>query len=168
MRPVAFKGAEYIRIGSLKKKLKDHPDKEAKIWAKASRTTFQNRIAKESLSDDDVLNLLDYPKYFELMNAPLPQGKEGIINKLLSESLISKSKSLGYEITNLGAILFAKDLHNFPGLERKSLRVVIYKGKNRIDTIKESLGKVVTLLDLSHSSLMSMINFHPMKSLEKP
>jgi ATP-dependent DNA helicase RecG len=31
-RPVRFKGAEYVRIGSYKKKLHDHPEKERELW----------------------------------------------------------------------------------------------------------------------------------------
>ena len=32
--PVQFKGIDYIRIGSYKKKLKEHPEKQRKIWKK--------------------------------------------------------------------------------------------------------------------------------------
>ena len=31
--PVAFSGIEYIRVGSLKKKLKEYPEKERALWA---------------------------------------------------------------------------------------------------------------------------------------
>lgn len=30
--PVQFKGEEFIRVGSYKKKLKDHPEKERGLW----------------------------------------------------------------------------------------------------------------------------------------
>ncbi len=140
LRPISFKGVEFIRVGSVKKKLKDHPEKEAKIWEKASRTSFENRIAKSGITDDEVLALLDYPKYFELTGTPLPQGKDGIIARFTSEGLILKNKIEGHDITNLGAILFAKGLDKFPHLERKAMRAVIYKGKSRIETIKEHLS----------------------------
>lgn len=42
-----------------------------------------------------------------------------------------------WNITNLGAILFAKDLLRFGGLRRKIVRVVQYAGKGRILTTKE-------------------------------
>ena len=32
--PVRFSGEEYIRVGSLKKKLKDHKEKERELWSK--------------------------------------------------------------------------------------------------------------------------------------
>ncbi len=45
--------------------------------------------------------------------------------------------SRGYQIRNLGAILFAKDLNQFDTISRKAIRVIFYKGNNRVSTIKE-------------------------------
>jgi predicted HTH transcriptional regulator len=42
---------------------------------------------------------------------------------------------VNYSITNLGGILFAKNLHDFKSLERKIVRVVQYSGNNKIKTI---------------------------------
>ena len=42
-----------------------------------------------------------------------------------------------YSITNLGALLFAKDLNEFARLGRKAMRVVQYKGINRLLIQKE-------------------------------
>lgn len=38
--PVKFKGIEYIRVGSYKKPLFEHPEKARKIWTKNSGNTF--------------------------------------------------------------------------------------------------------------------------------
>jgi len=38
----------------------------------------------------------------------------------------------GWDITNLGAILFARDLGDFGSLGRKSLRIIKYTGKNKV------------------------------------
>lgn len=54
--------------------------------------------------------------------------------------MIIKNSAAGYDITNLGAILFAKDLSQFSNLKRKSVRVIIYKGKDRIETVREQEG----------------------------
>jgi len=37
-------------------------------------------------------------------------------------------------------VLFAKQLNDFPHLARKAVRVVLYKGNNRIETIREITG----------------------------
>ena len=45
-----------------------------------------------------------------------------------------------YAITNLGAILFAKRLSEFPRLSRKAVRIVQYEGNNRLSMLKENIG----------------------------
>ncbi|WP_323757544.1 ATP-binding protein [Roseivirga sp.] len=138
--PVAFQGTPFVRIGSYKQKLSDNPEKERLIWTKKPGVQFENEIAEDNLDIDQVLKLLDYPSYFDLMNIPLPSDKSGIVEKLINEKLILKEGSK-YAITNLGAILFAKEIEHFETLERKAVRVIIYDGKNRRKTIKEQIGK---------------------------
>jgi len=139
-RPVAFRGKEFIRVGTYKKPLKDHPEKERKLWEKISATSFESRVAKELLDSDEVLRLLDYPKYFELTGQNLPSNKDGIIRKLSEESLIGHAPDGSYFISNLGAILFAKSLKDFSSLQRKAVRVIVYKGKDRLHALKEQEG----------------------------
>ena len=136
--PVKFKNIEYIRVGSYKKKLSEFPEKERKIWGKSLQKEFEIDIALKDISDDEVLKLLDYPGYFDLMKLNLPTNKEAIIEKFIEEKLIVKTHN-GYNITNLGAILFAKNLNSFDKLSRKVVRVILYKGKGRLETVKEHL-----------------------------
>jgi ATP-dependent DNA helicase RecG len=138
--PVEFKGESYIRIGSYKKKLKAHPEKARKIWTKISNYVFEKGIAERGLSDDDVLTLLDYPSYFELTNQRLPSNKHSILEKFINEKIITTEGSQSYAITNLGAILFAKNINTFNTLERKAVRVIVYKGINKLKPIKEQVG----------------------------
>lgn len=137
--PVQFSGTEFIRVGSLKKKLKDFPEKERELWQLLNASRFEQGIAKAGLDGDEVLQLLDYPKYFELTSQPLPSNKEGILARLQADLLITDSLH-GWSVTNLGAILFAKNLNAFGSLSRKALRVIQYQGKNRIQTLREAPG----------------------------
>lgn len=155
--PVSFKNVEYIRIGSYKKRLSEHPEKERKIWAKSSNKIFEKEIALSDLTDDTVLSLLDYSNYFYLLKLSLPNTKNEILKKLESEKLITSSKNK-YNITNLGAILFAKDLTNFENLYRKSPRVIIYNGKDRLKTIKEQIG--MKGYAIGFEGLINYINDH--------
>jgi len=91
------------------------------------------------LTKADVISLLSTETYFDLMNIPFPKNQEGTIERLLAEKIIAKTKQ-GLAITNLGAILFAKDLGNFDLLSRKSVRVIKYKGKNKVETEREQIG----------------------------
>ncbi len=136
-KPVDFFHVPYIRVGSITRKLADFPEKERKIWRKADRP-YELEIAKDNLSITDVIGLLSTETYFDLMNLPYPSNQNGVIEKFIDENLVVKSR--GYSITNLGAILFAKNLTNFDSVYRKSVRVIVYKGKNKVETIREQIG----------------------------
>lgn len=138
-RPVKFSGIEYVRVGSYQKKLSEHPEKERKIWDRTGASTFERGIALENVTQSQVLELIDWESYFSLMKLPEPTNEAGIIEKLKSEKLLI-SKQANFNITNLGAILLARKLEPFEGLTRKSVRVIQYSGKNRLNTIREQVG----------------------------
>ena len=138
--PVQFAGQEYIRIGSYKRKLKDFPGKERELWRIFDQTPFEDYVAVERASDDEVLRVLDYPAYFDLLGLPLPDNRVGILSALASDGLICRCDAGGWNITNLGAMLFARELKKSPGLRRKAMRVIQYPGRTRIETLKEQIG----------------------------
>ncbi len=137
--PVSFRGEYFIRVGSYKKKLDEHPEREREIWRIENAPVFENGIALENATEEDILQLIDYPAFFELLKLPLPDNRKGIIERLIQEKVVLKTTN-GYQIKNLGAILFAKDLNQFDSISRKALRVIFYKGNNRVNTIKEQAG----------------------------
>lgn len=114
--PVRFDGMEYIRIGSYKKPLKDFPEKERELWRIFDQVPFEKMIALDSVPEDQVLSYFDYPSYFELLNIPLPENRKSILERLAEDQMIVRSNSGVWNITNLGAILFAKNLSKFPNL----------------------------------------------------
>jgi len=140
LHPVRFQNEEFIRLGSYTKKLREFPEKERELWRILGTTPFEQLTARGDIDEDDVLRLLDYPAYFKLLNIPLPAHKQGIIDALKADGLIAVSETGMWNITNLGATLFAQKLPEFPGLDRKAMRVVVYKGTNKVETIKEQVG----------------------------
>ncbi len=139
-KPVQFSGQEFIRIGSYKKNLKEYPEKERELWRVFDNTPYEDLISLQNVPESKVLSYLDYPTYFELQDIPLPENRKLILERLMEDKMIIKNTAAGYDITNLGAILLAKDLSKFPNLKRKSVRVIIYKGKDRIETVREQEG----------------------------
>lgn len=139
-RPVKFKDIEYIRIGEHKKKLKDCVELERKLWQIFDKKPFEKQITMGKISADEVLKLLDYPQYFELLEQELPSNKKGIIDALKKDRMINDNDCCSYDITNLGAIILAKKLAEFQNLERKAIRVIQYVGKDRTVAIKEQCG----------------------------
>jgi len=138
-RPVEFMHVSYIRIGTYTRRLNEFPDKQSKIWRNNPFISFEHEIAKQGVSASDIVQLLSTQTYFDLIKQPYPSDQAGVLDKFLSEKLIVKEKS-AYNITKLGAILFAKNLSDFETVNRKSIRVIVYKGKNKVETIREQVG----------------------------
>lgn len=139
-RPVQFMGREYIRIGSYKNMLKDYPEQERELWRIFENIPFETQTAAVNVTGEEVLGLLDYPVYFDLLGLPLPESRDGFLQALGSEHMIVRNQSGKWDISNLGAILFAKKLTMFRSLKRKAVRVVLYKGNSRVETIREFEG----------------------------
>lgn len=138
--PVRFVDSEFIRVNNAKRKLKDFPEKERSLWDLFREYRFEREAARTDLTSDEVLKLLDYPSYFDLTDKPLPADRESILTGLEHERIIARSPTGSFLITNFGAILFAKSLKDFEKLSRKALRVIVYKGRNKVETVREITG----------------------------
>ena len=138
--PVRFQEDEFVRVGSYKKRLKDHPERERGLWRIFDQMPFEQLAAKERASAEEVLDLLDYPAYFDLLSRPLPENRQGILQALAEDDLTRPCDAGGWDITSLGAVLFAKKLDRFRPLGRKAVRVIQYRGTSRIETIREQVG----------------------------
>jgi ATP-dependent DNA helicase RecG len=139
-QPVRFSGEEFVRIGSYKKKLKDFPEKERQLWVTFQHQVFEKDIALTGVSSDDVLQLIDYPGAFRLLGLQLPDNRRGILDRLAREKIVTPRSRSQFDVTNLGAALFANRLDEFGALGRKSMRVIVYKGSSRIETVREQEG----------------------------
>ena len=135
---IEFLHQAYIRVGSFTKKLNEFADKQAKIWRNTGKP-YELEIAQDGLSISDVIKLLSTETYFDLLKIPYPSDQKGVIEKLMDDNIIVKIHSK-YAITNLGALLFAKELKDFESVERKSVRVIVYKGTNKVETEREQIG----------------------------
>lgn len=139
-KTVMFNKNEYIRIGSYTKPLNDYPQVKADLWNRLRHRDFETQSAKEDLTAEKVLDLLDYPVYFSMQSQSIPEGHDSILHYLQEDVLVKKQDNGLYCITNLGAILFAKHLADFPSIVRKALRVTQFKGNNNIELLKDYTG----------------------------
>ena len=137
---VSFQKVEYIRSGSYTKKLNDFPAIQSQLWKKLQNVKYEEMIAKDDLSLSEALSLLDYTVYFDIKGEPQPTDINGICHYMLEEGVIIQQDNGLYSITNLGAILFAKRLSDFSRLSRKAIRVVQYRGNNKLNMLKEDIG----------------------------
>lgn len=137
---VTFEKADYIRIGSYTKKLNEYPALQAQLWDKIRNSKFEERYAKQDMELGTALQLIDYSTYFDVKEMTQPTDIAGISHYMLEEGIIDKQDNGLYAITNMGAILLAKKLSDFPKISRKSVRVVQYRGNNRLNMLKEDIG----------------------------
>lgn len=139
-RPTSFRGAEFIRVGTYTKPLRDHPEKERALWIRGSQQPFERDIAMHDVSSNDVVNLLRWPTFFTLLQEPQSNRAGAVLDRLEAEKFVVRSGDDKWNITNLGAILFAGNLREFGTLERKAVRVVLYAGEDRTQTVREQSG----------------------------
>lgn len=129
----------YVRVNSSTQKLVGYPEKEKQIWKKDDADRFLSNIAKKNVDIVDIAKYLSTETYFDLMKLPYPSSQEKVVERFIEEGFVSQYDGQ-YSITNLGAILLAKRLSDFSGLQRKSIRVITYKGKNRVETERDIVG----------------------------
>lgn len=135
--PVAFEKTEYIRSGSYTKKLNEYPELMTQLWDKLRDNRFEDMCYVKDLRYGDVLQMIDCGAYFSMLKIPQPTEEKEVMHYLLEDGVVIRLDNGLYAITNLGAILFAKDLNIFPRLGRKAMRVVQYQGRNRLFIQKE-------------------------------
>jgi len=82
------------------------------LIAESQGLLFHEQTARTNVTADEVLNLLDYSCYFRLSSRTLPETKTAILETLAVEKFIAKQNE-NWNITNLGALLFAYDLTKF-------------------------------------------------------
>jgi predicted HTH transcriptional regulator len=73
------------------------------------------------------------------MQRPYPTTQDGALTRFAEERLLVQGEGV-WHITNLGALLFAKDLRQFGDLHRKPPRIIVYKGPNKLETVREQIG----------------------------
>lgn len=133
----AYEGVRWMRVGEELRQMSD--DRLRQIFAEG-RPSWLDQPATKEISGQDVVGLLDTQAYFDLLELPYPTTQEAVLARLAEERLIL-SQPEGYTITNLAAVLLAKNLRNFETVYRKAPRVVSYKADSKLETISDVHGE---------------------------
>jgi len=135
--PVNFENEAYIRVGSHTRKLSNFPEKEKRLWRVLDIRIFEEEIATERLQDQEILRMLDYESYFDMINRTIPQDHSVVLQILQSEQFIRQRDDHAWDILNLGFLAFARNLEDAPSLRRKPDRIVKYSGTSRWNQSQE-------------------------------
>lgn len=92
------------------------------------------------MSIEDAIASLDVAAIANLLQRPLPQDSDELAQWLVAEGILTPD-GRGYYITNFGVVAAALKLEQFPTLERKRIRVIRYRGTNKVNTIDELVGQ---------------------------
>lgn len=138
--PTKFDNIAYIRIGETTPKLADHLSQETSLLEKLRPFAWEHGTAMSFVRTEEVIGLLDVAAYFASTEQAVPGSDEGIASVLAQERLIQRDVGGRWNILNVGAVLFAKDLSRFEGIKRKAVRVVKYDSTTRGVKTKEQVG----------------------------
>lgn len=137
--PTTWKGHCYGREGESLVALSQ--DKYQRILDQVSHTSDAEWLKNtahvhdlNNLSSQDILQALDFEMYFQLLQLPLPTSFEHIIERFVDEGFVLKQPG-HFQITNMGALLFARDLSRFGDLEYKAPRILTYSGDNKLSAV---------------------------------
>ncbi len=129
-QPVHYRGRYLMRAGE--ELVPMSPDQLRRIVAE-SGPEWALQPAMTGCDGGQVVQLLDTQSYFDLLHLPYPATRDGVLDRFASERLIERTEAR-WTITNLGGILFAKQLKDFDRLARKAPRVIVYDGTGKLKT----------------------------------
>lgn len=110
------------------------------LMLNSSAPRWEGLRASGLLTIEDVVEKLDLDVIAKLLQRPLPTEMDALAHWLVDEGILTPD-GRGYYITNFGAVAAARKLEQFPSLERKRIRVIRYRGTNKVETIDELAGQ---------------------------
>jgi ATP-dependent DNA helicase RecG len=132
----SFEGAYWMRVGE---ELQPMSEDRLRAIFTEGQPDWLSLPAAPPVSAQEVVQFLDTQSFFDLLKLPYPADQRGVLGRLVEERLIAEATG-GYEISNLAAVLLAKDLNAFEGLSRKASRVVVYRGEDKLHTKTDKTG----------------------------
>ena len=107
------------------------------MLAAAEGLTFEDRTATSRITAEKVMTLLDFAQFYKLVNKPVPSGIDHIVGGMETYGFCRKEDG-AWSITNLGAVLLARDLKDFTSLAFKNVVVRQYKDNNNLHLSSET------------------------------
>lgn len=134
------KGIEFSFIRNACSTRKMNNEQLAKSLLSSKIEKYEELDVFSSPIPEEILPLLSYKEYFDLLGIQLPTTSDKILGELEKRKLIN-FKGEQTSITNLGVLLAANDFNQFQGFERRGVRVIIYSDTTRTNAIREVSGR---------------------------
>lgn len=132
----SLNGAFYMRTGEELVPMTE--DRLREIFNENRAWDTQHILAGITL--EEVADLLDINAFYSLRNAVQPANPDEAVRGLSNLRLIQADGSR-FNMTNMAAMMLAKDLKQFPELSRKAPRLIVYNGNDKLDTRIDITGQ---------------------------
>ena len=130
-KPVCLRGRDiyssYYRSAGQTVKMSKNQVKA--MIAASQGMTYERQVALEGLSTDEVLRLLNYKSLYQILDKNVPTSTSSIISRL-NDYHLCEQEGKKWNITNMGGILFANNLGDFPNMKGREVIVRKYVGTN--------------------------------------
>lgn len=133
----SLKGSYFTRSGEDLVPMTE--DKLRSIFSEG-KTEWGLEPLRSGLSVDEVMDYLDVKTLYEFMELPQTNNASEVVRKLCSLGLVHEEGGR-FSINRLAGLTLAKELEYFPELSRKAPRLVVYNGKDKLDTRHDIVGK---------------------------
>ena len=141
-KPVHMRGVNpfdaYWRSGGTTRPMPE--DIVRRMMAQTEGYSFEQQFAKRDIPAEEVLRLLSYETLFSLKHKNVPQSTDSVLRYLESCHICCPGGLTGtWNITNMGALLFAHDLRDFPALRHRYVILRRYNGTNNRNLLLEHI-----------------------------
>lgn len=141
-KPVHLRGKSvedaWVRSGGTTRKASRQDVGGLMLHSTAPR--WEELRASSLMQLEEAVESLDVDTIAKLLERPLPSEIDALAHWLIDENVLTPD-GRGYYVTNFGAMAVARKLEQFPTLERKRIRVIRYRGTNKVETIDELVGQ---------------------------
>ena len=141
-RPVYRRGKSieesWVRSGGTTRKASRQ--ELANLMLGSSPPRWEELRASPLLEAEAVISALDLATITKLRARPVPDDQDALLRWLVDEKMILLEGG-GYCITRFGALAAARRLEDFDSLSRKRIRVIRYRGTNKVEPIDETVGQ---------------------------
>lgn len=139
-QPVKFKKIPYIRIGTSQQPLSNYPDRERELWHITSGFSFETSTLSEHFSAEDLNDAFSIKSLLTSLGSRSDEVP-GAIDDLVARGLIKDDMQGKFAVSTLLAIACGRDASRFPQFDGKTVRVLTYKGKDKLDALDDREGR---------------------------
>jgi ATP-dependent DNA helicase RecG len=140
MQPVSFQHQEYIRVSSSLKPLREYPERQKALWSITSSYSFEDSVVSYHMTAEQIFEKFAVVKLLGIIGIE-HRTNTNVIENLLVRGLIKDNLQGGFEVSCLLAMCCAKNLDDFPQLRGRGPRVVVYKGKDKLQSDDDTEGQ---------------------------